>query len=103
MIYIHPYILFFFQTKVYEFFRYLGYMVRVFINQNTQSTISATGDVFLFMNAAVNPVIYGLTNPKYREAFKNLLTPIGLVKSRKGMKSSNSDNATNITKTNTHL
>ena len=44
------------------------------MDKYTFEALKATGIMCLFLNAAINPVIYGVSNPKYREAFKNIFT-----------------------------
>ena len=37
-----------------------------------QYALQETGNMCLFINAATNPIIYGLVNPRYQVAFKNI-------------------------------
>lgn len=64
-----------FQSKSLQFIEYVDFYYQgkdTFLDKNTFEALKATGIMCLFLNATVNPVIYGVTNPKYREAFKRL-------------------------------
>ena len=48
------------------------------ITTNINWAISRVGIVMLFVNATVNPIIYSLSNPRYRMAYLKVFYPKGI-------------------------